>query len=61
MIGYISDRIKANGGKALQLNVNRNNKAIDFYKKHGFEIIREEDNDIGEGFFMNDFVMEKKI
>lgn len=61
MVEYVSDRVKINGGKALQLNVNRNNKAIGFYKKLGFEIVREVDNEIGEGFFMNDFVMEKRF
>lgn len=49
------------GGESLQLNVNRHNPALGFYKKLGFAIIREEDNDIGRGYFMNDYVMEKKI
>lgn len=47
--------------KAMQLNVNRHNVAIDFYKKLGFSVIRTEDNDIGNGYFMNDYVMEKKL
>ncbi len=46
---------------SLTLHVNRYNKAIDFYVKMGFHIIREEDMDIGNGFFMNDYVMELKI
>lgn len=45
----------------IQLNVNRYNKAVIFYKKAGFKIIREEDNDIGNGYFMNDYVMELKM
>ncbi len=49
------------GGTHLQLNVNRNNKAQHFYRKNGFEIIREEDIDIGNGYFMNDFIMEKEF
>jgi len=61
MLDHIITQIKTSGVTSLQLNVNRNNKAIDFYKKQGFEIIREEDIDIGEGYFMNDYVMEKKI
>lgn len=51
---------RENGAVCLQLNVNRNNKALHFYQKQGFRIIREEDIDIGEGYFMNDYVMEKK-
>lgn len=61
ILDYVINKIKNAGASALQLNVNRNNKAIDFYKKQGFRIIREEDIDIGEGFFMNDYVMEKRL
>jgi ribosomal protein S18 acetylase RimI-like enzyme len=43
---------------SLRLNVNRLNNAVCFYKDHGFRIIGEEDNDIGNGYFMNDYVME---
>lgn len=49
------------GNKNLLLNVNRENPALGFYKKKGFEIIKTEDIDIGNGFFMNDYVMERKI
>lgn len=49
------------GGKALQLNVNRNNKAKDFYLKAGFIIKETVDLDIGNGFYMNDYIMEKQI
>lgn len=48
---------RASGAMALELNVNRHNKALHFYKKIGFQITREEDIDIGEGYFMNDYVM----
>jgi ribosomal protein S18 acetylase RimI-like enzyme len=43
--------------QSMSLQVNRNNKAVDFYKRFGFEIIYEQDFDIGNGYFMNDFVM----
>ena len=49
------------GGKTLQLNVNRNNNAKDFYLKAGFNIKETVDLDIGNGFFMNDYVMELSI
>ncbi|MFZ9388069.1 MAG: GNAT family N-acetyltransferase, partial [Chitinophagaceae bacterium] len=45
--------IARRGGKSLLLNVNRNNKAKDFYEKMGFSVIREEDIDIGNGYLMN--------
>lgn len=45
----------------LHLNVNRFNKAAEFYKYIGFEVIREEDIDIGKGYLMEDFIMELKL
>lgn len=45
------------GGKQLELQVNRKNKAVGFYKKMGFEIVKEVDVNIGKGFYMNDYIM----
>ncbi|WP_338410828.1 hypothetical protein [uncultured Flavobacterium sp.] len=45
----------------LYLNVNRFNKAQYFYKKAGFKIAYQEDIEIGKGYLMQDFVMEKII
>lgn len=43
------------------LQVNRKNiKAINFYFRHGFRIKKWEDIDIGGGFYMEDFIMERK-
>lgn len=61
MIDFIVEQIKSGGATALQLNVNRYNQARRFYEKLGFRVIREEDIDIGQGYFMNDFVMELQI
>lgn len=61
IISYIADEIKAKGAKALQLQVNRDNKAKDFYEKLGFKIIKTADFDIGNGYFMNDYVMELEL
>ncbi len=49
------------GGKSLQLNVNRFNKAVGFYKSMGFVVKKEELLDIGKGYFMDDYVMEISI
>jgi len=43
--------------KIVELNVNRNNTAVEFYLKKGFKIKEEIDLDVGNGFFMNDYVM----
>lgn len=45
----------------INLNVNRFNKAVDFYKSQGFQIIKEENIDIGRGYLMEDFVMVLEI
>ena len=57
LIGFIINDISTHDATNLELNVNRNNKAMDFYRKIGFNIVREEDTNIGNGFFMNDYVM----
>jgi diamine N-acetyltransferase len=61
VIDYIIKEIQELGANALQLQVNRNNNAKGFYEKIGFTVIEEADFDIGNGFFMNDYVMEKKL
>jgi len=61
VIDYIINEIKQKAATALQLQVNRYNKARSFYEKLGFVVIEEADFDIGNGYFMNDYVMEKKL
>ena len=41
----------------MELNVNRTNKAVSFYKRMGMRILREGDFDIGNGYYMNDYIM----
>ena len=48
--------------QTIELTVNRQNyKAINFYFKNGFVIKETADFDIGNGYFMNDFIMIKHI
>ncbi len=48
--------------ESIYLTVNRNNRrAYEVYLAKGFKVIAEEDNSIGEGFEMNDYIMEKEI
>lgn len=61
LIDHIAADLREKGAGALLLNVNRYNKARQFYEKLGFEVIAEEDIDIGEGFFMNDFIMRLQL
>lgn len=57
LINYVINLIKQKSATSLLLNVNRHNKAKQFYEHLGFTVIREEDIDIGEGYFMNDYIM----
>ncbi len=50
-----------NGAARLSLNVNRHNKAFDFYLHNGFVKVAEADIDIGNGFFMQDYILEKDL
>lgn len=61
LMNEVVSQVKAQGGEFLQLNVNRANKAKDFYEKAGFKIKETVNLNIGNGFYMNDYVMEKEL
>jgi diamine N-acetyltransferase len=58
VLQFIYDAIRPEGATGLRLNVNRYNKARQFYERVGFSVVGEEDVDIGNGYFMNDYIME---
>ena len=47
-----------NNNTGVFLNVNRFNTAVKFYKKQNFTISDTVDIEIGNGFLMEDYVME---
>jgi ribosomal protein S18 acetylase RimI-like enzyme len=61
IISFIWREMEKENAPAIELNVNRNNPAKGFYEKLGFRVTREEDIDIGNGYFMNDYVMRKEV
>lgn len=61
LINEVFNQVKNAGGSALQLNVNKHNKAKDFYLKGGFTIKESVKLDIGEGYFMDDYIMEYRF
>jgi ribosomal protein S18 acetylase RimI-like enzyme len=61
LIDYITKQALRNNQQGLLLNVNKNNVAQHFYKKLGFAISSEEIIDIGNGYVMDDYVMEIAI
>lgn len=58
----IFDIGRAEGKRSVYLTVNKlNYHAIRTYESSGFEMIQSIVTDIGEGFYLNDFVMEKVL
>lgn len=58
MINEVVKIAKSNYQKGIYLNVNKYNSAKFFYEKLGFVISKEEVIDIGNGYVMDDYVME---
>lgn len=56
MLDFVLENARALGCGAVVLNVNRNNPSTRVYEALGFTRVREEKNDIGGGFFMDDYV-----
>ncbi|NLK68202.1 MAG: GNAT family N-acetyltransferase [Clostridiaceae bacterium] len=56
MLQFVIEKTKEAGLSSIVLNVNKKNSAIKAYEKLGFIKIGEEKNDIGNGYFMDDFV-----
>ncbi len=61
LIDHIAADIHPQGAQLLELNVNRNNPAFHFYLKNGFTVLREEKLNIGNGYYMDDYVLIKKV
>lgn len=59
LIDYIAVEAQKQKNIAIVLNVNKYNKALYFYLKLGFSNVKEEVIDIGHGYVMDDYVMEK--
>jgi len=60
MMNEILKDVISREGSSLELNVNKYNPTLGFYKKVGFSIISEEVIDIGNGYVMDDYIMELK-
>ena len=45
----------------MELNVNRENRAIRFYEHMGMHKARQGDFSIGNGYFMNDYIMSMEL
>lgn len=61
MLDAVENDACKNRNNVLTLNVNRFNKAIHFYTRTGFANIGSEDIHIGNGYLMEDYIMQKSI
>ena len=57
----VKEKAIENHQNAIFLNVNKYNNAIHFYTKLGFVKVKDEVIDIGNGYVMDDYVMEINI
>ncbi len=61
MMAHVAQEARKAGLKTIELNVNKHNSARSAYEKLGFKVIRKEKNDIGHGFFMDDYVYSLEV
>ncbi len=61
MMDFVAQEAQKAGLTSIELNVNKHNSARSAYEKLGFKVIRKEKNDIGHGFFMDDYVYSLEV
>lgn len=57
-LNYLKNHVSENGNERIILNVNKYNNAKDFYESQGFKVYEEGVFDIGNGYVMDDYLME---
>ncbi|MFP3833478.1 GNAT family N-acetyltransferase [Chryseobacterium sp. SIMBA_028] len=55
---FLNEKVSEHGNKRIILNVNKHNAARNFYESQGYRVYDEGVFDIGNGFVMDDFLME---
>jgi GNAT superfamily N-acetyltransferase len=58
---FLIQQVSESGDKRIILNVNKYNSAKKFYESQGYNVYDEGVFDIGNGFFMDDYLMEYLI
>ena len=61
MLDFCKQNAKNDGFDAIELNVNKRNASAAIYERFGFKKIRSELNDIGHGYYMDDFVYRLQL
>ncbi len=57
LLTAVKEYAKQNGGSQLILQVNKQNPAIEFYKKQGLSVLSEQVFELEHGFVMDDYIM----
>jgi diamine N-acetyltransferase len=57
LVNNVAAEARVAGAGFLELNVNRKNPTVGFYKKMGFVIHKEICEGIGNGYFVDDYIM----
>lgn len=59
---FLEEQARERGAHAIWLTVNKyNDHSIAVYQHKGFQTVRTQEADIGGGFIMDDYIMEKVI
>nr|WP_314494332.1 GNAT family N-acetyltransferase [uncultured Chryseobacterium sp.] len=58
---FLNQRVKDAGDNRIILNVNKYNPAKSFYESQGYKVYDEGVFDIGNGFVMDDYLMENTL
>ncbi len=59
---YMQDLCRAHDLNSIWLTVNiRNDLAVSVYRRLGFEVVDTQAKAIGQGYVMDDYIMEKKL
>jgi diamine N-acetyltransferase len=60
LMDFVIEQSRKRGLAVVWLTVNRDNtKVIEWYRRRGFRVVDEMKKDIGGGFCMDDFIMER--
>lgn len=60
-LNFLKEKVSNTADKRIILNVNKDNPAKKMYESQEFHVYHEEVFDIGNGFVMDDYLMEFKI
>ena len=60
-LAFAEEQCRQGGCRVLWLTVNKHNPTLDWYRRRGFVCTEELVQDIGGGFVMDDYRMEKRV